>query len=59
MSKRKSTPDNRPTKKQRIDTVALINQLQDEDEDCAIQLEELGASKAVDLSYIEAMLYIK
>lgn len=59
MSKRKSTPDNRPTKKQRIDTVALINQLQDEDEDCAIQQEELGATKAVDLSYKEAMHKIK
>jgi len=59
MSKRKRTPDNRPTKKQRLDTVALINQLQDEDEDRAIQLEESDATKAVELSYEEARRKIK
>lgn len=59
MSKRKRCSDNRPTKKQRLDTVALINQLQDEDEDRAIQQEESGATKAVDLSYEEARRKIK
>lgn len=59
MSKRKRSSDNRPTKKQRLDTVALINQLQDEDEDCAIQQDKLGATKAVDLSYDEARHKIK
>ena len=54
MSKRKRCSINRPTKKQRLDTVALINQLQDEDEDRVIQQEESGATKAVDLSYNEA-----
>lgn len=59
MSKRKRCSINRPTKKQRLDTVALINQLQDEDEDRAIQQEESGATKAVDLSYNEARRKIK
>jgi len=59
MSKRKRCSINRPTKKQRLDTVALINQLQDEDEDRVIQQEESGATKAVDLSYNEARRKIK
>ena len=59
MSKRKRSSENRPTKKQRLDTVALINRLQDEDEDRAVQEEESGATKAVDLAYNEAMRKIK
>jgi len=59
MSKRKRSSDNRPTKKQRLDTMALVNQLQDEDEDHAIQLEESDATKAVELSYEEAKRKIK
>lgn len=59
MSKRKRSFSNRPSKKQRLDTVALINQLQDEDEDRAIQLEESDATKAVDVAYQESRHKIK
>ena len=59
MSKRKRSSSTRPSKKQRLDTVALINQLQDEDEDRAIQLEESDATKAVDFAYQEARHEIK
>lgn len=59
MSKRKRSSENRPTKKQRLDTVALINNMQDTDEDRAIELEELDATKAVEFAYKEAMRRIK
>ena len=60
MAKRKSSSsNNRSTKKQRLDTVALINQMQDEDEDLAIQLGETDATKAIDLSYEESRRKIK
>ena len=59
MSKRKRSSSDKPTKKQRIDTVTLINQLQDDDEDRTIELEESDATKAVDLAYKEDRLQIK
>lgn len=57
--KQPCSPKQRPTKQQRIDTVRLINRLQDDDEDHAAKMRHLDATKAVDLAYEETQSQIK
>lgn len=57
--KRKRDPVPRPTKKQRLDTLALVNRLQDEDEDERERRRVQDAKKAVDVAYDEGRKKIR
>jgi len=59
MKRKREQRSNRPTKQQRLDTVELINKLEDGDEDSVNRLQQSDAQKAVDLAYEEAKLKIK
>mgnify|MGYP001239698017 CR=1 FL=1 len=58
-TKRKRDPVPRPTKKQRLDTLALVNRLQDEDEDERERRRVEDAKKAVDVAYREGRKKIR
>lgn len=53
--KRKRSMASRPTKKQRLQTLALVNQLQDAEEDERERLRVLDAKKAVELAYEDGL----
>lgn len=57
--KRKRNPATRPTKKQRLETLALVNRLQDEDEDERERRRVEDAKKAVDVAYGEGRKKIR
>ena len=59
MKRKREQRSGRPTKQQRLDTVELINKLEDEEEDGVNRLQQSDAQKAVDLAYEEAKLKIK
>lgn len=57
--KRRRDPAPRPTKKQRLETLALINRLQDEDEDEHERRRIEDAKKATELAYKEGRKKIR